>query len=63
MVFGLLLKAYRQQEGISLRKLAKIIGVQFSALHRFETGHEIEARHLVRIFKWALTDKRSPSAK
>ncbi len=35
---GLRLRALREKRGLSVRGLAKMAGVQFSTVHRIETG-------------------------
>jgi transcriptional regulator with XRE-family HTH domain len=48
-------KAYRTQQGESLRGLAKVIGVSYSVLYRFESGKQIDGRHWARILRWLIT--------
>lgn len=49
MRLGQFIKAYREQNRISLRKLAKEIGVAYWTLYDFERGDEIGAKPLARI--------------
>lgn len=39
---------------VSLRKAAREIGIQYSTLHRFERGEDIEASALLKILLWLL---------
>jgi ribosome-binding protein aMBF1 (putative translation factor) len=48
------LKFYRLANQLSLRTLAKEIGISYSVLDRFERGTEIESCAWVRIFLWLL---------
>lgn len=55
MLIAELIQAYSRQRGISLRKLAPEIGVDYLTLCRFCRGNEITGRSWVQICKWALT--------
>jgi hypothetical protein len=50
------LSGYRRNSGLSLRAMAVEIGVQFTALQRFETGKEISAENFARILRWLLSE-------
>ena len=55
---------YRTSRKLSLRQASKQIGVHFSTLSRFESGHELKAKQWARIFLWMLEeDASSPSDK
>lgn len=47
-----ILKAYRKAEGLSMRGTAKIVGIDYTALHRFESGRPVSNRNLVKIILW-----------
>lgn len=51
----LILKAYRQSEGLSVRAMAGQIGIDHATLWRFEEGKEIRTRQWVAILHWTLT--------
>jgi ribosome-binding protein aMBF1 (putative translation factor) len=59
------LAGYRRNAGLSTRALAVEIGINHSALHRFENGEEISSENLKTIFKWLLSDgegkRKSPA--
>lgn len=54
MVLGQLIVAWRQVHGVSLRTLAKTIGVDPMALYRVERGRSPNCRVLALIFCWLL---------
>lgn len=56
MMLPKLVRSYREQHNISVRGLAKIIGVDYSTLFRFECGKEITVSTWVKIVKWALVE-------
>ena len=60
MRIGKLLRYYRAQAKISLRKLAAEIGVEFTMLSRFERGRNINQRSWVAIFMWLLGEDTHP---
>ncbi len=47
------------ERGVSVRKLAKEIGVDFTTLHRFRHGENISDENLSRILIWLLNRKSS----
>lgn len=57
MLIGQTLKSYREQRGISLRQLAKIIGVVPSSLYRFEKNGNLGDKNWARIMVWLLQEK------
>lgn len=54
MKLGKLLQAYRFQEKISVRQMAKEIGVDHTSLWRFEQGESPKHKLFIAILKWAL---------
>lgn len=54
MLLGELIAAWRKEHRKSLRELAKIVGVEPTAIHRLEHGKEIRCRTLALIFCWIL---------
>ena len=54
MKLGKLLQAYRFQEKISVRQMAKELGVDHTSLWRFEQGQIPKHKFFVAILKWAL---------
>jgi len=50
-----LVAAYREQHKISVRKLAREIGVDHTALFKFEKGQRAYSKELARIIIWALS--------
>ena len=59
MLLGKLIRAYRKETKISVRKLAKTIGVDFNSLSRFEREKGgMLSKQWVIIVKWALTSEQ-----
>jgi len=56
MRLGKVIRAYRHHHEISMRALAKDIGVSAATLMRFEHGIAMDANTFLLILKW-LTDK------
>lgn len=56
MLVGKVIAGYRKAENISVRELAARIGVEHSALWRFEQGKPIKTKLWVAIVKWLLTE-------
>jgi len=57
MIIGQMLLAYRKEKKLSLRTLAKRIGVDFTSLSMFERGKRQAGPTWIRIMVWALTTK------
>lgn len=51
-----LLTIYRKDQKLSLSKLAKLIGVDRTAIHRMEAGRPISEKNWVAIVKWVVGD-------
>lgn len=47
-----LIRAYEKMNKISTRKLAKEIGVDYTALYRFERGRNVQFRKFSKIMLW-----------
>jgi transcriptional regulator with XRE-family HTH domain len=56
MKLGKCIAAYRAQHGISIRKLAKQVGVETTALFRFERGRSIANDKWVKVVRWAFSN-------
>lgn len=56
-MLALMLKAFRKDHDISLRSLAKVIGIRYTTVYRFENGQQIEAKALGKIIQWALSTR------
>lgn len=56
MLIGQLIAEWRERHGYTLRELAKIIGIETTALHRLEHGKDIRDRPLGLVICWLLTD-------
>lgn len=56
MIYGQMLKAYRAQEGLSLRKLARRVGIDHSSLCRIENGQSPDSVTMLKLFAWAFKD-------
>lgn len=54
MKINALVRAYRLNEEITLRSLAKEIGVPFTTLARWERGGKVHESILVKILIWLL---------
>jgi transcriptional regulator with XRE-family HTH domain len=50
-----MIKAFREANKINVKALAKVIGVSYDALWRFEQGKPIHIRHYTTIVRWVLT--------
>lgn len=50
-----LMAAYRLQNKISIRKLAREIGVDHAALFRFEKGQRAMSNELAKLLVWVLS--------
>lgn len=58
-----MVQTYREREKLSLRKAAKIIGVDHTILHRFEHGKETCSRGLHKIILWVLGEQNNKPTK
>lgn len=56
MLLARMVRAFRESERMTVKTLAKRIGVEYTCLWRFENGKQVEARQWVKIVKWALTE-------
>jgi transcriptional regulator with XRE-family HTH domain len=54
MKLALLVKAYRKANKISLRKMAREIGIETTALYRFEAGRSLSNDKWTAILVWTL---------
>ena len=54
MILPQLLKLYRQDHELSLRQAARLIGMDHSALHRFEGGRSLDQKQFARLLTWVL---------
>ena len=54
MRLGKVLKSYRYFNGLSVRALAKNIGISYSSLNRIENGSECDSYILAKILVWLL---------
>lgn len=54
MILGQTISDWRAKRRISIRRLAKIIGVDYAAIHRLEHGKDIRITTLARILNWLL---------
>lgn len=54
---GTVLKMYRAHQEISLRHLAKDIGIPPGTLHYIETGNGMDGSNLVKILNWLMSAK------
>lgn len=57
MLIGKVIRGYRKAEGLSVRDLAKEIGVEHTVLWRFESGRAVRTALWVKIVKWLLTSE------
>ena len=53
-MFGL----WRIAKGITIRQMAKEIGVSIALLSRFENGHQIKSNDFQKILFWIFWDKQ-----
>ena len=63
MLIGKLIRLYRDSERKSLKQMAKIIGVDYVSLSRFERGQNIRSQSWVAVIKWLLTSETSTTPK
>lgn len=55
-----MLRCYSRGRGISVRKLADEIGIEFTALWRFMSGERtLEGKNLARVLTWALGEAKA----
>jgi len=52
MKIGKILNTYRHDNKISIRKMAKFIGISFATLSRIENGREVDGDTLVKLFNY-----------
>lgn len=57
MMITYLLRLYRKERKVTVRSLAKEIGIKHTTLWKFENGRDIESPSLMRIINWILTSK------
>lgn len=55
MLLGMILRKWRESERLSLRDVANLIGVQATALSRFERGKNVTTSQWAPIVRWMLT--------
>lgn len=55
MMIAHLLSLYRKEHRLSIRELAKIIGVGHTVLWRFERGQSLQNDHWSKIINWLFT--------
>lgn len=55
MILGQVVKAYREKRKMSLRQLAKVLGLEHTKLHRFEQGHEAQSPVFAAVVMWLIT--------
>lgn len=60
MVISDCVQGYRAARKLSIRTLAKRIGVHHNALWRFEKGEEISQKQWVKIFMWLVSEDADP---
>jgi cytoskeletal protein RodZ len=52
MLLAQLIRDHRERHHLSLRAMARKIGIDYSALRRFENGRNIQQCHWSVILKW-----------
>lgn len=57
MILSLVLKAYRQANGLSLKSLSRRMGICYVTLHRLEHGRPVMSTELIKIWRWLMGDK------
>lgn len=57
MKLGQLIKDWRRMREVTIRDAAKIIGISYPTLCRFENGEEIEGTTLSKILAWAMSKR------
>lgn len=55
MILAKLIKDHREKHRLSIRQMAKKIGIRYDALWRFEQGRPIKVHNWVTLIKWVLT--------
>jgi transcriptional regulator with XRE-family HTH domain len=55
MMITYLLRLYRKERKVTVRSLAKEIGIKHTTLWRFENGRGIESPSLARIINWVFS--------
>lgn len=59
MILGHLIALYRKEHSLSVRQMAKVIGVDHTSLWRFEAGEQggITFPNLCKILQWVLNTR------
>jgi ribosome-binding protein aMBF1 (putative translation factor) len=63
MMLAKLIAAYRSQTGLSVRDLAKEIGIDYTALWRLEQGRMVTTVVWVAVMKWIVLEPEKPQRK
>lgn len=63
MMLGELIQAWRKQRRLTLQQAARRLGVEYTALWRFEQGRPVGERYWVRIMVWLLTAPKQTKGK
>lgn len=50
-----LLYCYRCKLGLSIRQMAKFIGIHYAILYRFENGNTISEKHILHLICWVFS--------
>jgi transcriptional regulator with XRE-family HTH domain len=54
-------RSYRESNNLSYRELGLVTGIEFNALHRFESGKPVDEETFTAIVKW-LMGEHNPDA-
>jgi transcriptional regulator with XRE-family HTH domain len=63
MILGQIIQAWRKQERLSLQKASRLMGVEYTALWRFERGRPVNSRCWVALMLWLLSEDKTPRQK
>jgi hypothetical protein len=55
MNLSIVLQHHRHTRREGLRQFAKRLGVDYTALHRFESGRPLDQKNLLKVIKWLLS--------
>lgn len=58
MIFAEMITLYREKKGISLRKLANQLDIQFPTLYKIEQGCLPTSKHLIKLLVWVLSEPK-----
>lgn len=59
MILAELVKAYRESQGMSIRQMSKLTGIEHTALWRFEQGRFLRVKQFTNLVRWVFSEKKA----